>query len=144
LEFDRHGHSKTLVARELQGCGGAALSIRRPRLVRNCARERGPITTGSSWAKAGAPAIAITMACGYGSRIAIARLSGTTAGFVAAAAPLMRRQRNLVVDQLVQHRLDVGLAVDDACLLQGHAGGEDRVALRRADPAVGQLGALLE
>ena len=56
----------------------------------------------------------------------------------------IRRQRNLVVDQRVERRLDVDLGVDHAGLLQRQAGGENGFALRRADPAVGQLGALLE
>src|SRR3979490_1527739 len=51
---------------------------------------------------------------------------------------LIRRQRNLIVDQRVQRGLDVDLGVDDAGLLQRDAGGEDGVALRRADPAGGQ------
>ena len=65
----------------------------RPRLVRNCARGRGPITTrGSCCAKLGLPACQMTTSCGYGSRIGargachrarilrdpLARLSGTT------------------------------------------------------------------
>ena len=45
----------------------------RPRLVRNCARERGPITTGSyCCGTQKVPACFSTLACGYGSRIALA------------------------------------------------------------------------
>src|SRR5258706_10267106 len=56
----------------------------------------------------------------------------------------IRRQRNLIVDQGIERRLDVDLGVDDAGLLQGDAGREDGLALRRADAAVGQLGTFLE
>src|SRR5229473_6796748 len=56
----------------------------------------------------------------------------------------IRRQRNLIVDQRVERCLDVDLGVDHAGLLQRQPGGENGLALRRADPAVGQLGALLE
>src|ERR1700687_1825376 len=62
----------------------------------------------------------------------------------AARAFSIRRQRNLVVDQRVERCLDVDLGLDHPGLLQRDARGEDRLALRRADPAVGELGALLE
>src|SRR5258707_15469391 len=64
--------------------------------------------------------------------------------FAGATPELIRRQRDLVVDQGIERRLDVDLGVDDAGLLQRQPGGEDRLALRRADPAVGQFGTLLE
>jgi hypothetical protein len=52
---------------------------------------------------------------------------GTTAEFVARGLPfpceLIRRQRDLVVDQGIQRRLHVDLGVDDAGLLQREAGG---------------------
>src|SRR5947208_16512893 len=58
--------------------------------------------------------------------------------------PSIRRQRDLVVDQRIQRCLDVDLGIDDAGLLQREARGEDGVALRGADAAVGQFGTLLE
>src|ERR1700753_3724539 len=98
-------------------------------------------------AMTGGPSRHTTWPWGYGSRLsARMRSLGRDDSVVVARAgsSLIRRQRNLVVDQRVQRRLDVGLAVDHAGLLQRHAGGEDRLALRRADPAVRQLGAFLE
>src|SRR5947207_5456602 len=56
----------------------------------------------------------------------------------------IRRQWNLIVDQRIQRGLDVHLGLDDAGLLQRYTGRQNRLALRRADPAVRQLGALLE
>src|SRR6476660_5514624 len=56
----------------------------------------------------------------------------------------IRRQRHLVVDQAVECGLDVDLGVDHAGLLQGHACRKNGFTLRRADPVMGQLGALLE
>src|SRR4051812_31398394 len=56
----------------------------------------------------------------------------------------IRRQRDLVVDQRVQRRLDVALGVDDAGLLQREARGKDRLALRGAEAAVGEFGALFQ
>src|SRR5258705_11836432 len=58
--------------------------------------------------------------------------------------PSIRRQRDLVVDQRIERGLDVDLCVDDAGLLQREAGGENGVALRGADAAVGEFGAFLE
>src|SRR4051794_26851106 len=55
----------------------------------------------------------------------------------------IRRQRDLVVDQSIERCLHIDLGIDHAGLLQSEARGEDRLALRRADAAVGQLGALL-
>jgi hypothetical protein len=64
------------------------LQIRcRPRLVRNCARGRGPITPIRSCCdKLGRPACRTITACGYGSRIGArhARLSGTTVFYFSA------------------------------------------------------------
>ena len=56
----------------------------------------------------------------------------------------IRRQRDLVVDQRIERRLHIDLGVDDAGLLQREACGQDGFALRGADAAVGQFGALLE
>jgi hypothetical protein len=49
----------------------------------------------------------------------------------------IRRQRDLVVDQGVECRLDVDLGLDHPGLLQRKARRQNGIALRRADPAVG-------
>src|SRR5262249_22111511 len=59
-------------------------------------------------------------------------------------AALVPRDRHAVVDQVVDGGLHVDARRNDAGLLQGNAGGEDRLALRRAHAVVGDLGALLE
>src|SRR5260370_27672808 len=88
-----------------------------------------------------APASCDTAIGGYGSGLAL-RWAGTST--VLRCGVSIRRQRILVVDERVERRLDVELGVDHAGLLQRQARGEDRLALRRADTAVGQLGTLLE
>src|SRR5439155_4566869 len=56
----------------------------------------------------------------------------------------MGRQRNLIVDQGIDRSLDVNLGIDHASLLQREAGGEDGLALRRANPAMGEFGSFLQ
>src|SRR5262245_66574461 len=58
--------------------------------------------------------------------------------------PSVRDGHVTVVDQIVEHLPDVDIALDHAGLLQREASFQDRVPLRRADPIMGQLGALLE
>src|ERR1051326_7881010 len=62
----------------------------------------------------------------------------------AAELSLVPRDRHAVVDQVVDGGLHVDARRNDPGLLQGDAGGEDRLALRRADAVMGDLGALLE
>ncbi len=52
-------------------------------------------------------------------------------------ASSVRRHHVVVVDQRVERLLHVDIGLDDAGLLQREARGEDRVALRLADLAVG-------
>src|SRR6186997_1752885 len=54
------------------------------------------------------------------------------------------RQRNAVVDQRVDRRLDVDVRSNDAGLLQRKSRLQDRVFLRRTDLGMRQLGAFLE
>src|SRR6185437_5752654 len=54
------------------------------------------------------------------------------------------RQRDAAVDQGVDRGLHVDVGLDHAGLLERETRGQDRFTLRRADLAVGQLGALLE
>src|SRR4029077_12644562 len=86
-------------------------------------------------------------AAAYASRVARSLSSGAHSRDPLAypgRRMLIRRQRDLIVDQAIQRRLHVDFAVDDAGLLQREAGGKDRFALRCADPAMGQFGAFLE
>src|SRR5712691_10069294 len=54
------------------------------------------------------------------------------------------RQRDVVVDEVIDRLLHVDIRRDHARLLERNPRRQDRVALRRADAAVGELGALLE
>src|SRR5262245_28267804 len=61
-----------------------------------------------------------------------------------AARALLRGRHVAIVDELVDGLLDVDAGADHARLLQREPRFKDRVALRRADLVVGELGALLE
>ena len=67
------------------------------------------------------------------------RPKGTKSAYRSSSPP-----RNVLVDQVVDRLLDIHIGADHARLLQRDAGLEDRLALRRTDLVVGQLGALLE
>src|SRR5882672_7910165 len=56
----------------------------------------------------------------------------------------VRHRDVAIVDQVIDRLLDVDAGADDARLLQRKTGLEDRLALRRSDLVVGELGALLE
>src|SRR4051812_40948272 len=115
-------------ARPIWRCSGAWLSMS-PGLIRT---KKSPFVVSSS-APDGTMPISSTSSATCDSPAGRGRVRAS-----------IRRQRDLIVDQRIQRRLDVDLGVDDAGLLQGDAGGEDGLALGRADPAVGQFGALLE
>src|SRR5581483_2540728 len=71
----------------------------RPRLVRNCALERAPITTGVCIAKTELPACLGTTACGYGSLIGARYLTTRSlSSGRASRGPVGVARRSLVRD----------------------------------------------
>ena len=56
----------------------------------------------------------------------------------------VRGRQISVVDQIIERLLHVDIGLDDAGLLKRNPRRQDRFALRRTDPVMGNFGAFLE